>query len=238
MKKIITANRGGHNLATLHLYLAVGLAFGALTGIAVRAADQPSTHTSLIASERLRYFIPTNAVEKPVPLSSDDAWCSRKSELWLNGEKVGERRWWKNGQLSDERPIKTNQSHGVWRWWREDGKRLSEGTYKDGLLHGVSKGWDKNGRLWCERPYENGKKHGMEREWNSKGLLVWEYPYREGQLHGIARFSRKNAEPQIPFIIKKPPEPLAFWINGKEVSKTEYIEACKTNATLPRIKRG
>ena len=115
---------------------------------------------------------------------------------------------------------------------------MSEGSYSDGLLHGVSRGWDKNGKLWCERPYENGKKHGMEREWNSKGLLVWEHPYKEGQLHGIGRFSRKNAEPQIPFIIMKPPKPLTFWINGKEVSKSEYTEACKTNATLPQIKKG
>ena len=233
MNKSMKANRGESRFATLRLCLAV--AIGTIIQITVSAADRSGTDTSLDVSEHLRYSIPTNAVEKPVPLTAEDAWCSKKSEFWVDGKKVGERRWQKTGQLSDERPMKDGQSHGVWRWCREDGKTLSEGSYKDGLLHGVSRGWDKNGKLWCERPYENGKKHGMEREWNSKGLLVWEYPWKEGQLHGIARYSRKNAEPQIPFIFMKPPKPLTYWINGKEISKSDYILACKTNATLPKI---
>ena len=73
----------------------------------------------------------------------------------------------------------------------------------------------------------------MEREWNSKGALVWEYPYKAGQLHGIARYSRKNAELQAPFM--KTPKPLTFWINGMEISRSDYISACKTNGALQKI---
>ena len=234
MKKKMTANRGGHRLATLHLCLAVSLAFGPLSQIAVWSANQPSASTALGASEHLRYSIPTNAVQKSVPLSSEDGWCSKKIEYWLEGTKVGERRWWKNGQLSDERPMRNGENHGIWAWWREDGKVLSQHSYKDGLLHGMSSGWNKNGKLQSERPYENDKKHGMEREWNSKGVLVWEFPYKEGRLHGVARYFQKNAELQVPSM--KMPKPLTFWIEGKEVSEPDYIEACMTNATLPRIK--
>jgi len=210
------------------------LVYGALLQTVGGAAAQPNTVASSNESQHLRYSIPTNAVEKPVPLTVEEAWCSKKSEFWIDGKKVGERRWQKNGQLSDERPMRNGQSHGIWKWWRDNGMLMSESSYKEGLAHGMNRGWDKNGKLWCERPFENGRKHGMEREWNSKGMLVWEYPYKTGQLHGIARYSRRNAELQIPFM--KTPKPLAFWIDGTEISKLEYISACKTNSTLPKIK--
>lgn len=181
--------------------------------------------------------IPTGAVEVVVPPSIDESWCSEKAEYWLDGKKVGERRWWRNGNLSDELPMSNGVPHGTARWWRQDGKTLaSEHSYKDGLLEGVSRGWHPNGVLASETWYRRGKKHGWEREWNSKGELVWELPYRDGKLHGVARYWKGVAELQAP--LRKMPKSVSFWMDGREVTRAEYLAAARTNDSLPPIPSG
>ena len=61
----------------------------------------------------LHTCIPKNATEKIIPLTKEVSWCSKKAEYWLHGEKVGERTWWKNGNLSTECPMQQGKKHGV-----------------------------------------------------------------------------------------------------------------------------
>lgn len=169
-----------------------------------------------------------------MPVSAEEPWCSKKAEYWIGPSKVGERRWWKNGQLSDEHPMTNGVLHGVARWWREDGRTLvSEHSYGAGVLDGESRGWHENGKLATETHYRRGKKEGLESEWNEEGALLWRLPYRGGRLHGVARYWKGRGKLQIPFMKISPP--LTFWIDGVEVSRVEYIQASKTNASLPAL---
>jgi len=194
-----------------------------------------STNSTAQSAQSLRYAIPSNALEKLVPLSSNETWCSRKAEYWLHDQKVGERRWWKNGRLSDEHPMRDGLLHGVSRWWRDDGQRLlSEHSYQHGLLHGVSKAWDSKGTLTSEVSYITGKRDGTEKKWNSNGELVWELPYKEGKLHGIARYWKQHAQLQLPDLLAKAPRPVSYWVDGREVSRQEYSSTTRTNSNLRR----
>lgn len=128
-------------------------------------------------TEYLRYTIPAQSVESEVSLTEDDSWCSRKAEYWLDGEKVGEKRWWKNGKLSDICPMENGKRHGIWKWYRGDGVTLlSEHAYKDGKKHGFSRGYYGKGQLFSESYYEHGVLIREAKEWHKDGASVKEIP--------------------------------------------------------------
>ncbi len=100
-------------------------------------------------SDNITYTIPENAEEKIVPLTEyqQNNNYSKRAEYWLNGKKVGEKAWHKNGQIAYEQPIKNGMEHGIYKAWYPDGKLRAICPYRKDRLHGILQQWDENMHL-------------------------------------------------------------------------------------------
>jgi len=102
-----------------------------------------------ILGDNISYTIPKGAEEKIVPLTEyqKENNFSKRAEYWLNGELVGERAWYGNGQIAYEQPIKDSMQHGNYKAWYQDGKLRAVCPYRKDRLHGVFKQWSNKGHL-------------------------------------------------------------------------------------------
>src|SRR4051812_21185775 len=79
---------------------------------------------------------------KPVPLPRDtseenyitkpNSVYRRQTRLYWSGIVVGERRYYHNDQLGEERLLKDGQLDGLQRRWHENGRPWEEQTYRNG----------------------------------------------------------------------------------------------------------
>jgi antitoxin component YwqK of YwqJK toxin-antitoxin module len=135
-------------------------------------------------------------------------------------------RFYESGQLLEEEPYRDGRAHGTGRQWAEDGRLLVSWT----LAHGV--GLD----LWCdtqtgalaEEHYWPGEGElGYTRQWNEDERTVWqEYSYVLGiGYHGVWREwnARGGLRRGFPH----------YYLNGRKVTKREYLRACASDPTLP-----
>lgn len=137
--------------------------------------------------------------------------------------------------------------------WDEPGKLLSATPFVNGIQHGVARQWDDRGRIvgtykmvrgtgidlwwrWRARdksPYlaetlfwKNGHVHGFEWWINEDQRSVYiERHWWRSKLHGIHRewVWGKGLDRGFP----------KFYLQNKKVGKREYLNACKTDPTLP-----
>jgi len=122
-----------------------------------------------------------------------------------------------------------------------------EGWFKDGILHGKNHHWHENGQLSSETSYEDGLENGVARQWNQAGKLLGEYRIDHGT--GIAKSWYENGqlESEMLYVRGRCCGRFRCWFEdgelagtdyynmGKKVSRKKYLEACKTDSTLPRL---
>jgi len=151
------------------------------------------------AIERRETFRPSGSMHTKMSYSVDD-------------ELVGQRQFYADGQLGDERLYKNKKLHGIWRQWHNNGKLFAERPYRDGQMDGTFRFWDEDGKLlgesemkagtgvlrefpheagFCddrETPYVNGKVHGIQKHWGrfegATGVGCSVSPYKNGKLDG------------------------------------------------------
>ncbi len=169
--------------------------------------------------------------------------------LYRDGQKHGlQRKWYENGNLRYKIPYKNGVIHGickhynakgklidestmeqgtgVMRFWREGGEQLeSQCAYRANRKNGMCREWFPNGRICSEVPYVDGKREGRVRFYYLSGGAVQDMHYRAGKKHGILRLWDQQGKLE---------KPVGFWMDGKEITKTEYLKACEDDSSLPR----
>jgi len=235
-----------HGLRALLLSLSLGCLCGCSDSQSpppVVLAPPPGAWQSVTSGTHFSYTIPPNAVETLVnptyTIRQDRRFASGAERLYskaavytVGTNRVGFKRWWKNGQLSEEVPMLQDVPHGVTRFWHDDGELMSESAYDHGQQHGVSRGWRTGGTLIMETPYVDGQKHGLHQTWAADGRLEEQVCYFHGKKHGPSVFF--GGQPQIPVLVSGKPGRW-FFIDGQEVSESFYRTACLTNDTLPKL---
>lgn len=133
-----------------------------------------------------------------------------------------ERDYYPNGQLSWEAGFIGDKLEGKNRSWHENGQLEWETFYENGLEHGVASQWDKDGKLLGQYNMDRGT--GVEKKWYENGQLEREVSCVQGQFCGRFRCWFEDGE-----VIST-----SYYIRNKKVSRNKYMEACKTDPTLPR----
>jgi hypothetical protein len=175
----------------------------------------------------------------------------REAFYFLSHKRVGVRRWWNDGTLAHEWATNGNDHHGRWVRFHTNGVPDLEASYLNGKRHGMRVQFDTYGRaigtsefrdgdgvdLWFIRPpsgpptlgeewtYHNDLLHGPERWWIRRRVHRENFWFN-GRQHGILREwnigrGLRRGMPQ-------------FWINGKQLAKTDYLKACESDSTLLR----
>ncbi|MCI0413875.1 hypothetical protein L0222_13880 [bacterium] len=174
---------------------------------------------------------------------------------YKNQKKVGVRFFSEDGLMELEYGVKNRKMHGGFFEWI-GGKLIFIEFYKNGRSHGIAKQWSSvNGKLigsfemkkgngidlwWHDWPgrchlselcyLKNGRPHGLE--WwlnhNEKSVLS-ERHWHNGKWHGIHRLWEFSGR-----LTKGYPK---YYIRNRQVSKTEYVNACQRDSTLPRYRK-
>jgi antitoxin component YwqK of YwqJK toxin-antitoxin module len=202
-------------------------------------------HSLLVLGDPI---FPLTAEERVESRYKDGA--KREAIYFIQGKQVGLRKWWNNGVLAYEWATAGEKLHGRWVRFHTNGMPDLESTYKSGKQHGIRVQFDMQGRvigtcefrhgdgvdLWFmgnrsgpsalheEWHYQNDLLHGVERCWIGRQLVRERY-WRNGWPHGILREWSLQGRPR-----RNTPE---FSLNGKAVSKADYVKACESDPKLP-----
>ena len=176
----------------------------------------------------------------------------RVAECVQNGIVVGLRSYAPDGMLVKETPLKNGLKHGREFTWNENGHLELIEPYFEGKIHGTARQYDDHdrvigtykmvhgtgydiwrstrdgGRAWITEIFtmRDGLLHGYEWWVNADQRSVsLERHWREGEYHGIERMW--NASGQLKRGYPK------YWINGRGITRREYLRAASTDATLP-----
>lgn len=142
---------------------------------------------SVLSDDSLRSLtIPKDAVESSLKVHRFEPVVSGKSYS-VGGVKVGERIFYSNGEMAEERLLRDGKLHGYRRQWYENGKLFTEQPYHDGVLDGICKYWSPQGDLLGESVLKKGS--GVLREFANEALRVRdrEVPYVNGKIEGVAK---------------------------------------------------
>ncbi len=126
-----------------------------------------------------------------------------------------------NGQLKYEGTLINGLPHGIIRTWHPNGVLAKEWSRKNGIADGFDKQWNDKGELLGTSEFKNGT--GISRSWYDNGILQGEITFVNGQFTGRQRVWFEDGE----FVTE------IFYIRGRKVSRKKYLEACKTDSTLP-----
>lgn len=133
-----------------------------------------------------------------------------------------ERSFYPNGQLRSEVTLVNGLPNGFTRRWYPNGVLAEELSVKGGTFEGISKRWNDKGELLGTFEVRNGT--GLYKLWYDSGILQGEISYVNGNFTGRQRawFEDRELVTEV------------FWIRGRKVSRKKYLEACKTDSSLPR----
>lgn len=111
---------------------------------------------------------------------------SQLVEHYINGERHGPRRSWRNnGRLAQHDTWRHGKLCGMRRSWYENGAPKRQTQYVDGLEHGRVMTWFKSGQLAEQYDREFGNPHGIYMSWYVNGQLFTQLEYRHGTPHGL-----------------------------------------------------
>jgi antitoxin component YwqK of YwqJK toxin-antitoxin module len=172
-----------------------------------------------------------------------------KAFFYLNGKKVGWKRWDEQGRLFIECAMKGDQDHGLCRHY-DDGTVSWEVPCVRGKAHGISRQYDRNGNLigtsrwhhgtgvdlWYqndrqlseERHIRNGLRDGFERWWSDERTVWCEYHFKQDIDHGIHREWNVKGRLRRGF-----PQ---YFINGRRVTKRQYEHDSEKDTSLPKFR--
>jgi antitoxin component YwqK of YwqJK toxin-antitoxin module len=158
-------------MSSLPLYLCLLPAFGGF-------ADESSQENL----NRIR--IPENAVERTVDKFRAGQYVTVQKIYLLNDDIVGERLFFKNGNLAEEKSFRNDKLHGIWRQFHLNGKRAAERPYRDGVMDGTFRFFDEDGDLLGESLIKNGS--GLLHEFQNEALTVSDrdVPFVKSEIHG------------------------------------------------------
>lgn len=159
--------------------LLIGLAIVQMNVVVVQGDDE---------EDLARIRIPPTAIAKKV-LVVPSAFRSKLEEYWLDGVCVGERLFYDNGQVLEEKlfdPAK--QLHGIIREFHRDGRLFSEEPYRHGVPDGQFSYWNENGEVLGTSTVRkgNGVLYQYLRGSGSGGVFA--IPFRDGKIHGVKTF--------------------------------------------------
>lgn len=130
------------------------------------------------------------------------------------------------------------------RTYYDDGKLRGESAFVNGVPHGLHRQWHPNSVLAMEIPYDHGMIDGTVKQWNDKGEMISTSELRKGT--GVLRtlYPEQGTDGEMTYVDGKlTGRQLAFcggelmaityWLDDKKVSRKRYVEACKTNKSLP-----
>jgi antitoxin component YwqK of YwqJK toxin-antitoxin module len=164
------------NVTRVLLLLAfAGIAVAAVWGAELQNTRPPSGGDPLAQTQ-----------EKPVafrPIGERN-----KKSVYLRGqETVGERVFYKNGQVAEERLFKDGRLNDTTRLFYESGRLFAEQPYEDGKLNGAVRYYKENGELLGESKFDHGT--GVLHQFPLASLLLAEaeIPYKNGVRNGTMR---------------------------------------------------
>jgi antitoxin component YwqK of YwqJK toxin-antitoxin module len=103
-------------------------------------------------------------------------------------------RWYKGGQMSQERTYINDVEVGSSRNWYSTGRLASEEFYIDGKIHGLNRAWYKNGQIEYEKHYVNGKLDGLTQYWHKTGQIISVSHYINGVKNGLSQAWYKSGQ--------------------------------------------
>ena len=192
-------------------------------------------------------LIPPKARQRVVERYKNGA--KAKAFFYLNGQKIGWKRWDEQGHLFSECAMREGLDHGLCRHY-DDGAVSWEVPCVRGKPHGICRQYDRNGNLigtsrwhhgtgvdlWYqndgqlteERHIRDGLRHGFERWWCDERTVSCEYHFKQDIDHGIHR--EWNVRGRLRRGFPK------FLINGVRVTKLQYKRASEKDPFLPKFR--
>ena len=114
------------------------------------------------------------------------------TEMYVNGVKQGmEKKYYANGQISEEIEWSRNMKHGAWNQYFEDGQVKLKTTYSYNKLNGPYTFYWPNGNLYILGNFVDNKQHGTwsfyTDDGNKKSEIVYNYGKSENEEEIIAK---------------------------------------------------
>ena len=155
----------------------------------------------------------------------DEAWRARDVRLGIYVVKsTVQQSFYRNGQLREEVPVRTNRRHGISRTWHKNGRQATEEHYANGVLHGFCRQWSEAGRLLGKYRMVHGT--GLQRAWHDNGKPQIEVSTVHGAFCGRNRIWLRDGT-----LLSE-----RFYLHGKAVSAETYREAAAADKSLPRFR--
>ena len=93
------------------------------------------------------------------------------------GDTVKEIRYYKNGQIEMEGPLKDNRRNGTWKAYYKDGTVWSSSKYNHGKQHGPYATYYPNGHLRYKGQMHMDERTGKWTFYNNEGEIIKEIDY-------------------------------------------------------------
>jgi antitoxin component YwqK of YwqJK toxin-antitoxin module len=128
--------------------------------------------------------IPADAIEQPGSFRQMGT-ITKKRDYFVDDALVGERLFYQDGRVADEKIYRDGKLHGIWRQYWPSGKLFSERPYRDGQMDGTFRFWNERGTVVRESVMKNGT--GLLREYPNPplGSSDAEINYVDGMKHGL-----------------------------------------------------
>ncbi|MDB4297557.1 hypothetical protein N9901_02250 [Flavobacteriaceae bacterium] len=95
------------------------------------------------------------------------------------------KKWYKNGQLAEDRLYKEGKRTGTHKGWWENGQlRFLYNFNENGEYKGEVTEWYKDGKVFKIYTYINGSEEGPQRMWDEDGEFVINYIVKNGERYG------------------------------------------------------
>ena len=218
-------------------------------GIPPAAKKSDRFNSRDVGKKWVTYFLPNLEPSANSLIASETYDGERLIEraLYKDGFKHGvQREWYRNGQLRTEAPYKNGVMHGTFRIWNELGHLIAQYEMMNGA--GRVKIYSDNGELVRENQIENSVGNGLSMEVHARDStrsLFWQKDGEvfgksfgfcaNGKLRHLICYSTDHIPhgPYISFSEEGISTEKKWFVDGSEVSESEYAVAAAKNPALP-----
>jgi antitoxin component YwqK of YwqJK toxin-antitoxin module len=117
------------------------------------------------------------------------------TEMFSKGVKQGlERKYYPNGQVSEEIAWNNDKKHGVWNQYFEDGTIKLKGFYTNNKVNGPYTFYWPNGKLYITGTFLENKRNGKWQFFTDEGKFKSEIVYINGKAQNEAEIIAKDQE--------------------------------------------
>lgn len=194
-----------------------------------------------------RYFAPGSdaTAENLVAVELEAKGVIVKRELFRAGKKHGvQREWHPNGALKMEMPYRDGIMEGTVKLWDSSGALVSQYVMAEGS--GTAVVYDSDGRVVKEEHFKDNQRDGFCMEhlrtkvdftrWQNGRLIGNGYDFHvSGEVAAVAFFSEKGDPVALIEFSAAGNVTQKFWyVEGREVSESDYAAAAAKDPSLPR----